>query len=101
MATAGAAVDAANQGGFALTMGGYGGFAETIAASMTRDQATAVRELRVDGQQTWRGVAGSFCERFPDAAFTLGLTEDQGLGVALCSAAAWLLGEDPNAEPWN
>ena len=76
-------------------------FAESIGAELTAKQAQVVRSLRVDRGFSWRAVAAEFCERFPDAEFAEGLAGNQLLGMALCEAAARMLGEDPDAAPWN
>jgi hypothetical protein len=74
--------------------------AEHLAASISLDRAAAVRRLRVDEHHTWRGVSHEFYELFPDAPYAE-LAGDQIPGMYLCEAAARLLGEDPNAAPWN
>ena len=64
---------------------------------MTRELAVKIRELRVaDESLTWRGVAGNI-----SAEFGLSCGTNQLFGRDLCNAAARLLGEDPDKEPWN
>lgn len=95
------AVDASDPTLYTSSMERSSNFAKMIGASMTAEQAKAVREMRVHQELTWRGVADEFTERFPDADYARGLAGNQILGMALCEAAALKLGEDPNAEPWN
>lgn len=64
---------------------------------MTRELAVKIRRLRVADQNlTWRGVAGSI-----SSELNLSHGTNQLFGRDLCNAAAKLLGEDPNEEPWN
>ena len=57
-----------------------------------------VRSLRVDDEESWRCVRDE-CFRRWDLDFGKG--DPQSLGAALCHVAAELLGENPDAEPWN
>jgi hypothetical protein len=65
-------------------------------AEMTPGKAAQVRAWRVDQGNTWRGVAY-------EASATWGsrFGSNQLYGRELCVAAATLLGEDPDADPWN
>jgi hypothetical protein len=71
-------------------------FRDRLAEWMTPERAAFVRRLRVDDDLTWRGVAGE-CS----AAWGTDWDENQGVGMFLCEIAARLLGEDPDAPPWN
>ena len=62
------------------------------------ERAREVRALRVEQEHTWRGV-GLECRQL--WATEAGAGDEQSLGVALCHVAAELLGEDPDADPWN
>jgi hypothetical protein len=71
---------------------------EVRASLTTVDRALEVRALRVDADETWRGV-GEECHRRWRLA--VGQGDYQSLGATLCHVAAEVLGEDPNAEPWT
>lgn len=60
------------------------------------EQAAYVRRLRVDEGRSWRGVAWACAQ-----AWGGDWEHNQLAGMALCERAAAMLGEDPNAEPWN
>lgn len=62
------------------------------------EQAHEVRQLRVDEELTWRGVAEVLQARW---MARVGQGDEQSLGATLCHVAAELLGEDPDGEPWN
>lgn len=64
----------------------------------TKERANEVRFLRVERQGTWRYV-GEECQQA--WAADVGRGDTQSLGATLCHVAAEVLGEDPNAEPWN
>lgn len=81
--------------------GGFREYKDSIKASLTPEQAAAVRVWRVDEHQSWRGVASAFCERYPDVEFAEDMGGNQILGAYLCEAAAEFLGEDPHTVPWN
>jgi len=72
--------------------------AREAAAVLTPDRAREVRAWRVDGGYTWRAVARAASEAW-DAPWEP--PSNQLAGQALCEAAARMLGEDPEAEPWN
>lgn len=82
-------------------MSDWGDIETEIEASITREQAWAVREMRVDDGLTWRGVSDSFSGRFGEALYEIALAGNQIVGMLLCRAAAVELGEDPDADPWN
>ena len=71
-------------------------FYQDEVASMTVDQATFVRQLRVDHEYTWRAVA-----RACAAAWQTEWGSNQFAGIAICERAAALLGERPYRPPWN
>jgi hypothetical protein len=62
---------------------------------MTLELATAARTLRQAGF-TWRGIAQEFNDML-DGDWG----SNQIMGMEICTAAAKLLGEDSDAEPWN
>lgn len=62
------------------------------------ERALEVRALRVDGQGTWRQIGEECQQRWGTA---IGAEDTQSLGATLCYVAAELLGDDPDAEPWN
>jgi hypothetical protein len=61
-------------------------------------RARQVRDLRVSQGLTWRGV-GEECQTLWST--DTGRGDTQSLGATICHVAAVLLGEDPDAEPWN
>lgn len=63
---------------------------------MLRAYAVFVRDLRVDQKCTWRAVAHHCAEAWGGS-----WGSNQLAGIALCERAAAVLGEDPNAAPWN
>ena len=63
-----------------------------------KTRALEVRQLRVDEEQTWRGVGKEIQKRW---STDVGLGDTQSLGATLCHVAAELLGDDPDADPWN
>ncbi|MFE0098959.1 hypothetical protein [Streptomyces sp. NPDC059009] len=65
-------------------------------ATVTAEMAAQIRIWRVDEDLSWRSVA--------QAATDLWGSEwgsNQIYGRDLCVAAAKVLGEDPDQEPWN
>lgn len=69
---------------------------------MTPERAAAIRALRI-ASHTWRAVAEKTAQAWElqgDAAVWLPLS-NQLAGMALCKAAARLLGEDYRTKPWN
>jgi hypothetical protein len=77
-------------------------FEVEVSARMTPQLAQRVRELR-GSENTWRQVSGKIFD-FPEAEALRDWADMKGhqpLGMYLCSAAAKLLGEDPEKEPWN
>ena len=67
-------------------------------SGMTRERAVRIRELRAT--LSWRAVAqASFKDWGPDALWHP--ENNQLAGMALCEAAAGLLGEDPEKPPWQ
>lgn len=73
---------------------------EAECRRLIADEAWAreVRALRVDSGYTWRGVADECRCRW---GTNVGEGDLQILGETLCHVAAELLGEDPDAAPWN
>ncbi len=69
---------------------------EVWGVELTVERARQVRAWRVDKGETWRGVAGR-----ADCLWGSDSSSNQLFGEDLCGAAARLLGEDPNKEPWN
>jgi hypothetical protein len=65
-------------------------------ATMTPQQARFVRQLRVDGEYTWRAVAET-CAIEWDGDWG----SNQLAGMALCARAADHFGEDYMTSPWN
>lgn len=63
---------------------------------VTLDMASQIRQWRVDQDRTWRGVAAA-----ASRAWGLTFGSNQLFGEELCNAAAKLLGENQNEEPWN
>lgn len=74
---------------------------QDLRERMTTEQASLVRQLRVDQELTWRGVAEDFYDAHPNELYGLDLRGNQGVGMDLCEAAATILGEDPESAPWN
>lgn len=71
-------------------------FDETARKLMSIDRARVLRSLR--GSSSWREIAAAahawrWGEWNPPT--------NQLMGMALCEAAARMLGEDPAADPWN
>jgi hypothetical protein len=64
--------------------------------TMTPELAAEVRRYRVDQELSWRGVAAAVSEAHCDEK-----SDNQIAGRELCVIAAALLGENPNADPWN
>lgn len=64
--------------------------------------ANRVRQWRVDEQGSWRHVAQRAHEAWNGARDrSWDPPSNQLMGIALCQRAAQLLGEDPDAAPWN
>lgn len=61
-----------------------------------RELAQLIRAWRVDGEQTWREIAAHVASHLD-----LPPSTNQIAGRDLCFKAARLLGDDPDAEPWN
>ncbi|MFG3101635.1 hypothetical protein ACGFZL_14100 [Streptomyces sp. NPDC048182] len=64
--------------------------------TITREMACRIRRWRRDEDHSWRAVAQA-----ASAAWGPAWGSNQLHGRALCTAAAQLLGEDPDEEPWN
>jgi hypothetical protein len=60
--------------------------------------AQEIRGLRVDRGLTWRGV-GAECQELWGT--NIGRGDTQSFGATVCHVAAEILGENPDAEPWN
>jgi hypothetical protein len=70
---------------------------------MTPELAARVRHLRVEQGESWRSVSDDVFS-YPEASVLsdwAAMRGDQPLGMYLCEAAAQVLGEDSNKEPWN
>lgn len=65
-------------------------------AEITPKKAAQIRRWRVDEDFTWRGVAQAASDLWGS-----GHGSNQFYGIELCAAAAGVLGEDPDREPWN
>lgn len=65
--------------------------------AITPEVARQIRSWRVTQQETWRGVAEFASEHYSE----LDRSSNQLLGRDLCTAAAKVLDEDPDAAPWN
>ena len=74
-------------------------YEDEIRAALVSDElARAVRALRVDDEETWRGVGAEVISLL---GMEVGHGDLQSLGQTACCVAAEMLGEDPYAEPWN
>ena len=74
-------------------------YEDEIRATLVSDElARAVRALRVDDEETWRGVGAEVISLL---GLEVGHGDLQSLGQTACCVAAEMLGEDPYAEPWN
>ncbi len=78
-------------------------FAAEVQGRMTPELATHLRLLRAEGDASWRGIADEVFNHPSSQALSewADMKGDQALGMYLCEAAAKILGEDPNKEPWN
>ncbi|WNO70892.1 MULTISPECIES: hypothetical protein [unclassified Streptomyces] len=65
-------------------------------ATITREMAVQIREWRVDEDFTWRSVARAATDLWGSE-----YGSNQIYGRDLCVAAAGVLGEDPDRDPWN
>ncbi len=74
---------------------------ESFAASMTGAQAEAVRHLRVNQRRQWKSVAIGFYRLYPGQLYEEHLRMHPIVGRLLGNAAAQLLNEDPDDEPWR
>lgn len=73
-------------------------FAALAVEIMTEERAAFVRKLRVDRGCSWRAVAAECSDTWQGTWYP---PSNQLMGIALCEAAALLLHQDANAEPWN
>lgn len=71
---------------------------DELVANMTMEQAQFVRKIRVDEDDSWRGVAHACYEAWNG---DWDPPSNQLMGMALCERAAYLMGESPNEAPWN
>jgi hypothetical protein len=78
----------------------YETYLEWIRPRMTAERAAYVRELRCVQNKSWRTVAGQACLEWGSDGMWEPIT-NQIAGIALCVAAAELLGEDVRAYPWE
>ncbi len=82
---------------------------EQIAATLINnvEEATRIKNYRVHNNTcagTWRYVAASAHAHYHSKEYNFVdwyPASNQLMGMALCSKAAELLGEDPDKEPWN
>ncbi|MFJ6769451.1 hypothetical protein ACIQOV_00470 [Kitasatospora sp. NPDC091257] len=65
-------------------------------AALTTEMAVQIRTWRVDEDFTWRSVARAATDLWGSE-----YGSNQIYGRDLCVAAAKVLGEDPDREPWN
>ncbi|MYQ47860.1 hypothetical protein GTW40_22890 [Streptomyces sp. SID4985] len=65
-------------------------------ATITPEMADRIRTWRCDEDYTWRAVAQAASDLWGSERGS-----NQLFGRDLCVAAARLLGEDPDREPWN
>jgi hypothetical protein len=73
-------------------------FDVVAVAGMTMERATRIRDLRKT--RSWRAIAGATHKEWgPDAMWEP--ETNQLAGMALCEAAAAMLGEDPERLPWQ
>lgn len=73
-------------------------FDVVAVAGMTMERAVRIRELRKT--YSWRAIARqTHCEWGADAMWAP--ESNQLAGMALCEAAAAMLGEDPERLPWQ
>ncbi|OYW43384.1 MAG: hypothetical protein B7Z38_01810 [Rhodobacterales bacterium 12-64-8] len=78
-------------------------FREELSKKVTPALCADVRHLRVEKDESWRGVSRDIFN-YPSSAVIADHTDmsgDQPLGMFLCELCAEMLGENPNAEPWN
>ena len=75
-------------------------FLEQIEPFMTLQRAQFVRGLRVDEDQTWRGIATGWEKEFESVA-RWDFRGNQLAGMALCELAAKMFAEDSMQPPWN
>ncbi len=74
---------------------------QKIEDNMTADMASDVRQWRCDDDYTWRGVAHSFYEKYPEFCIEQGLDSgNQISGMMICEAAQKLLKQE-TSEGWN
>lgn len=76
-----------------------------VASIMTKEQASQIRSLRVNGHYTWRAVASAaFWMATTDAWLGWSLwrpPSNQIMGMALCERAAGFFNENYREPPWN
>lgn len=65
-------------------------------ATVTTEMAVQIRTWRVDEEFSWRAVARAATDLWGSE-----YGSNQIYGRDLCAAAAKVLGEDPDGEPWN
>jgi hypothetical protein len=65
---------------------------------LTPERAEQIRAWRAEEDGTWRVVASKAADTW---GARTGAWNNQLFGMDLCTAAAGMLGEDPNREPWN
>lgn len=68
---------------------------------MTEEHAKFIKKLRVEDEESWRGVSYEFRMAFPDEKNDYGFPGNQFDGMDLCDQAAKFFGEDYMKEPWN
>lgn len=75
----------------------HGGYRAVAVNVMTAEIAKWVRDLRVEQELTWRQVATTLSDRFPE----FDMASNQLAGSAFCDVAAESLGENYFDENWN
>ena len=73
-------------------------FDDELLDVMTKERALFVRKLRCDEGYSWRALARA-CHDAWGADWEP--PSNQIMGISLCEAAARMLGEDPEKEPWR
>lgn len=75
-------------------------FSAVVGAGISPERARQIRHWRVSDNRTWRGVARrAHLAWGMDAKWSP--PSNQLAGMALCETAALMLGEAPDAAPWN
>ena len=73
-----------------------------VRVLMTQHRAALIRKIRIDDAGSWRFVAGTCYDAWPELRGTWwNPPSNQLVGMALCEVAAEFYGEDYMKEPWN